>query len=153
MNLEPSRMCTSRPASNPINRAQVASAATGSSASTIFPSGRGLPLSGPLPSIATIPSAITKWTGTLPAVLLYFRPGDAIMACFDDECEHWGQETPEPNPIIPVRPEDPASVRQALAVIETLMKVLVLTVRIKNIVESREKSKCDSVSMSEANSN
>ena len=89
----------------------------------------------------------------LPAVLLYFRAGDAVMACFDDECEHWGQETPEPNLIIPLRPDDPASVRQALAVIETLMKVLVLTVRIKNIIESREKSTCDSVSMSEANSN
>ena len=88
----------------------------------------------------------------LPAVLLYFRAGDAVMACFDDECEHWGQETPEPNLIIPLQPDDPASVRRALAVIETLMKVLVLTVRIKNIVESREKSKCDSVSMSEANS-
>ncbi len=71
----------------------------------------------------------------LPAVLLYFRPGDAVMACFDDECEYWGQETPEPNLIIPVRPDDPASVRQALAVIETLMQVLVLTVRIKTIVE------------------
>jgi hypothetical protein len=89
----------------------------------------------------------------LPAVLLYFRPGDAVMACFDDECEHWGQETPEPNLIIPLQPDDPVSVRQALAVIETLMKVLVLTVRIKNIVESREKSKCDSVSMSAAKSN
>jgi len=89
----------------------------------------------------------------LPAVLLYFRAGDVVMACFDDECEHWGQETPEPNLIIPLQLDDPASVRQALAVIETLMKVLVLTVRIKNIVESREKSKCDSVSMSEANSN
>ena len=89
----------------------------------------------------------------LPAVLLYFQAGDAVMACFDDECEQWGQETPEPNLIIPLQPDDPASVRQALAVIETLMKVLVLTVRINNIVESREKSKCDSVSMSEANSN
>jgi hypothetical protein len=71
----------------------------------------------------------------LPAVLLYFRAGDAVMACFDDECEHWGQETPEPNLIIPVQPDNPASVRQALAVIETLMQVLVLTVRIKTIVE------------------
>ena len=69
------------------------------------------------------------------------------MACFDDECEHWGQETPEPNLIIPLRADDPASVRQALAVIETLMKVLVLTVRIKTIIESREKSTCDSVEM------
>jgi hypothetical protein len=85
--------------------------------------------------------------------LLYFRAGDAVMACFDDECEYWGQETPEPNLIIPLRPDDPASVRQALAVIETLMQVLVLTVRIKTIIEGQEKPTCDSVSMSEANSN
>jgi len=64
----------------------------------------------------------------LPAILLHFRPGDAVMACFDDECEYWGQETPEPNLIIPLRPADPASVRQAFAVLETLMRVLVLTV-------------------------
>jgi hypothetical protein len=89
----------------------------------------------------------------LPAVLLYFRACDAVMACFDDECEYWGQETPEPNLIIPVRADDPASVRQALAVMETLMRVLVLTVRIKTIIESREKPTCDSVLMSEANSN
>src|SRR5271169_3597825 len=89
----------------------------------------------------------------LPAILLYFRPGDAVMACFDDECEYWGQETPEPNLIVPLRPNDPASVRPALAVIETLLQVLVLTVRIKNIIESRERSTCDSVSTLEANSN
>ena len=75
------------------------------------------------------------------------------MACFDDECEYWGQETPEPNLIVPLRPNDPASVRQALAVIETLMRVLVLTGRIKTLIEAREKSTCDLASMSEANSN
>jgi hypothetical protein len=64
----------------------------------------------------------------LPAILLHFRPGDAVMACFDDECEYWGQETPEPNLIIPLQPADPASVRQAFAVLGTLMRVLVLTV-------------------------
>jgi hypothetical protein len=84
----------------------------------------------------------------LPAVLLYFRAGDAVMACFDDECEQWGQETPEPNLIVPLRADAPASVRQALAVVETPMRVLVLAVRIKNIIESREKFKCDSASMS-----
>ena len=89
----------------------------------------------------------------LPAVLLYFRAGDAVMACFDDECEYWGQETPEPNLIIPLQPDDPTSVSQALAVVETLMRMLLLTVCIKSLVESREKSTCDSVSMSEANSN
>ncbi len=89
----------------------------------------------------------------LPAVLLYFRAGDAVMACFDDECEHWGQETPEPNLIIPLRADDQSSVRQAFAVVETLMQVLVLTVRIKTIIESREKPTCDSASTSEANPN
>lgn len=89
----------------------------------------------------------------LPSMLLYFRPGDAVMACFDDECEYWGQETPEPNLIVPIRPNDPDSVRRAFAVLETLMKVLVLTVRIKTLIEGREKSTCDSASMSEANSN
>jgi hypothetical protein len=84
----------------------------------------------------------------LPAVLLYFRAGDAVMACFDDECEHWGQETPEPNLIIPLRADDQTSVRQALTVIETLMQVLVLTVRIKTIIESREKTACDPASIS-----
>jgi len=58
------------------------------------------------------------------------------MACFDDECEYWGQETPEPNLIVPLRPNDSASLRQAFAVIETLMQVLVLTVRIKSMVEA-----------------
>jgi hypothetical protein len=72
------------------------------------------------------------------------------MACFDDECEYWGQETPEPNLIVPVRPNDPASVRQALAVIEALTRVLILTARIKTLIEDREKSPCDSASMSEA---
>ena len=89
----------------------------------------------------------------LPAILLYFRPGDAVMACFDDECEYWGQETPEPNLIVPLRPNDSANVRQALAVIDTVMRVLTLTVRVKTIIESREKSLCDSASMSAANSN
>src|SRR5208337_2486697 len=89
----------------------------------------------------------------LPAVLLHFQAGDAVMACFDDECEYWGQETPEPNLIIPLRTDDPASVCQAFAVIETLMQVLALTVRIKTIIESREKTTCDSALMSEANLN
>lgn len=84
----------------------------------------------------------------LPAILLYFRPGDAVMPCFDDACEYWGQETPEPNLIIPLRADDPANVRQALGVIETLMQVLVLTVRIKTIIEGQEKPTCDSVLIS-----
>jgi hypothetical protein len=89
----------------------------------------------------------------LPAILLHFRPGDAVMACFDDECEYWGQETPEPNLIIPVRPTDPASVRQAFAALETLMQVLTLTVRVKTLIEGRERTPCDSALMSEVNSN
>ena len=89
----------------------------------------------------------------LPAILLHFRPGDAVMACFDDECEYWGQETPEPNLIIPLRPADSGSVWRAFTVLKTLMRVLALTVRIKTLIEGREKTPCDSASTSEANSN
>ena len=88
-----------------------------------------------------------------PAILLYFRPGDAVMACFDNECEFWGQETPEPNLIVPLRPDDPDSVRQALATIETLLRVLVLAVEIKQVADPEERATCASASMSEANSN
>lgn len=88
----------------------------------------------------------------LPAILLYFRPGDAVMACFDNECEFWGQETPEPNLIVPLRPADPDNVRQALRVLETLLRVLVLTIELKKLIEPEEEA-CASGSMSEANSN
>lgn len=89
----------------------------------------------------------------LPAILMYFRPGDAVMACFDNECEFWGQETPEPNLIVPFRPNDPSEVSKALSVIETLMRVLVLTIKIKELIEPEEDSACASESMSEARSN
>jgi hypothetical protein len=88
----------------------------------------------------------------LPVILIYFRPGDAITACFDNECEFWGQETPEPNLIVPLRPDDPNTVRSALQVIQTLMRVLVLTIEIKKVIEPEEDT-CASRSMSEANSN
>jgi hypothetical protein len=88
----------------------------------------------------------------LPAILFYFRPGDAVMACFDNECEFWGQETPEPNLIVPVRPANPDNVRQALRVLETLLRLLVLTIELKNLIEPKEEA-CASGSMSEANSN
>jgi hypothetical protein len=89
----------------------------------------------------------------LPAIVLYFRQGDAVTACFDNECEFWGQETPEPNLIVSLSPCDPSSVREALRVIETLLRVLVLTVEIKKLAESEEGSICASASMSEGNSN
>ena len=75
------------------------------------------------------------------------------MACSDDGCEYWGQETPEPNLIIPLRPADSGSVWRAFTVLKTLMRVLALTVRIKTLIEGREKTPCDSASTSEANSN
>jgi hypothetical protein len=86
----------------------------------------------------------------LPSILLYFRPGDAIMACFDNECEFWGQETPEPNLIVPVRPSNPDNVRQALRVLETLLRLLLKTIELKKLIEPKEEA-CASGSMSEAN--
>jgi len=88
----------------------------------------------------------------LPAILLYFRAGDAVMACFDNECEFWGQETPEPNLIVPVRPSDRDNVREAFSLLGTLLRLLVLTIELKKLIEPKEEA-CASGSMSEANSN
>jgi hypothetical protein len=52
-----------------------------------------------------------------------------------------------------LRPDNPDRVRQAVAVIETLLRVLVLAVQIKQLVEPEERATCASASMSEANSN
>ena len=54
---------------------------------------------------------------------------------------------------MPFRPDDANSVREALAVIETLLRVLVLAVEIKQLVEPEEGATCASASMSAANSN
>lgn len=89
----------------------------------------------------------------LPSIVLYFRNGDAVTACFDNECEFWGQETPEPNLIVQLQPGDPSSVHEALSVIEALLRVLVLTVEIKKLAEPGEGSICASASMLAANSN
>ncbi len=58
---------------SPINRAHVKSAASGSSDRTMRPRVRADPFSGPLPSIAMIPSAITKWTGTAALISRMLR--------------------------------------------------------------------------------
>jgi hypothetical protein len=73
-----------------------------------------------------------------------------VTACFNNECEFWGQEIPEPNLIVPLRPYDPSSVRSGLQVIQTLMRVLVLTMEIKKVIEP-EKDPCASGSKLEAN--
>jgi hypothetical protein len=67
-NRDPSDKWRTCSGSKLIRRAQVASAATGSSASRVFPRSRGVPCSGPLPSIALMPSAITKWIGTVAQI-------------------------------------------------------------------------------------
>ena len=44
-----------------------------------LPKGRGIPLSGPLPFIATIPSAMTKWTGTVAQISSVLRHADGQL--------------------------------------------------------------------------
>lgn len=89
---------------------------------------------------------------SVPSILLYFDPGDAVMACFDEECERWGQQTPEPNLIVPLCPDDPASVRDALAAIAALLRLLVLTIEIDGILEAQEENSCNSALPLAANS-
>src|ERR1017187_4265717 len=84
-----------RSGSNPINREQVASAATGSSASTIFPRGRAEPLRGPFPSIATMPSGdneVDRHSGTqIKDALLNALPVENILRPTVSRARHYAK--------------------------------------------------------------
>jgi hypothetical protein len=53
-----------------------------------------------------------------------FKKHDAIEGCFDDECQGMLECTPEPNVILPFRPEDPASVQETFRLLGIVCDVL-----------------------------
>src|SRR5579871_2174970 len=60
----------------------------------------------------------------VPALVAVFKKHDAIEGCFDDECQGMLECTPEPNVILPFRPEDPASVQKAFRLLGVVCDVL-----------------------------
>ncbi len=60
----------------------------------------------------------------VPALVAVFNKHDAIEGCFDDEAQGMLECTPEPNVILPFRPDDPASVREAFQLLGVVCDVL-----------------------------
>lgn len=74
----------------------------------------------------------------LPVVVLHFREGDAISACFDFEAEYWCQETPEPNLVLPFHPDRPSEVKTCLKVLAVVTWLLALTVDLSRLLASKK---------------
>ncbi len=60
----------------------------------------------------------------VPALVAVFKKHDAIEGCFDEECQGMLECTPEPNVILPFRPEDPTSVRETFRLLGVVCDVL-----------------------------
>ncbi len=60
----------------------------------------------------------------VPALVAVFNKHDAIEGCFDEECQGMLECTPEPNVILPLRPEDPVSVQETFRVLGVVCDVL-----------------------------
>jgi len=74
----------------------------------------------------------------LPVVVLHFRDGDAISACFDFEAEFWGQETPEPNLVLSFHPDNPEEVKACLKVLAVVTGILALIVELSDLLRPKE---------------
>lgn len=60
----------------------------------------------------------------VPALVAVFNKHDAIEGCFDEECQGMLECPPEPNIIIPFRPNDEKTVREALWLLGVVCDVL-----------------------------
>ena len=60
----------------------------------------------------------------VPALLTVFNKHDAIEGCFDDECQGMLECTPEPNIMLPFRPRETESVREAFRLLGVICGVL-----------------------------
>lgn len=60
----------------------------------------------------------------VPSLVVVFEKSDAIEGCFDEEAQGMLECAPEPNLIVPFRPHDQESVRQAFETLRVVCKVL-----------------------------
>src|SRR5208282_1588107 len=66
----------------------------------------------------------------VPGLLAVFSISDAVEACFDEEAQYALETPPEPNLIIPIKPDDARSVRAAFHIFGTVCEVLAASVRL-----------------------
>ena len=60
----------------------------------------------------------------VPALVAVLKKHDASEGCFDGESQGVLECTPEPNVILPFRPEDPASVQETFRLLGVVCDVL-----------------------------
>jgi hypothetical protein len=70
----------------------------------------------------------------LPGMLTVFSAGDAIEACFDEEAQYAAEVPPEPNLIIRVEPDDPATVRVAFRTLGVVCEALAAASRLIDLM-------------------
>lgn len=70
----------------------------------------------------------------LPVLLAVFEKHDAIEGCFDEDSQGMMECVPEPNVILPFRPEDVESVREAFRLLGVVCSVLRQSARLINLM-------------------
>ena len=74
----------------------------------------------------------------VPVLLVIYRAGDAIEACFDDERQTMLELTPEPWPLIPFNGSDPESTAEAFQCLGRTLDVLAAARRVLNLAPGWE---------------
>ena len=67
---------------------------------------------------------------SLPALLISFKPHDAILACYDDESQGFLEASPEPNLIVEIDPADHGGVRRAFDTLAVLCETMAAASRL-----------------------
>lgn len=70
----------------------------------------------------------------VPSLVAVFEKRDAIEGCFDEEAQGMLECAPEPNLIVPFRPHDQESVRQAFETLHVVCKVLQSAARLMGLM-------------------
>lgn len=70
----------------------------------------------------------------VPGLLAVFSTSDAVEACFEEEAEYALETPPEPNLIIPIKPDDAINVRAAFHIFGTVCEVLAASVRLLDMM-------------------
>lgn len=77
----------------------------------------------------------------LPAVLVAFRPNDAIVACFDEESQYMLEGNAEPSLAIAFKPTDQEQRRHALRAVRRYLGVIEELIRLRLDIEKWEEDR------------
>ena len=79
----------------------------------------------------------------LPCLLAAFSSGDAVVGCFDDEAQTAMETTPQPNLIIPLKLNDPPSVRHGFRTLAAACETLAAASRLIDLMPGNDEGVID----------